>query len=81
VDRGLILVSPKPPADEVADTIIHETLHAIWAERGLKGELDEETVVTALAHGLTAVMADNPDWVKAIQDALSGRLPKALRSP
>lgn len=60
-DRQKILYSSCVPKGEVADTLIHEILHAIChsylpdVERA-----DEEEVVTMIAHGLTQVLRDNP---------------------
>jgi len=46
----------------VAETLLHEILHAIWQEFGLTvfKKLDEEQVVNATSIALTTVMMNNP---------------------
>lgn len=46
----------------VAETLLHEILHAIWEEFGLTvfKKLDEEQVVNATSAALTTVMMNNP---------------------
>lgn len=75
--NGTIKVKVDQAPEDVADTIIHEVLHAIWQERSLP-EGSEERAVTALAHGLTALMADNPGFWPMVAEALQGRPPPAL---
>lgn len=78
--EGTILVHAGQPPLELADTVIHEVLHAIVDERDLDTVLGdrEEPVVRALAHGLTALFRDNPDFTKAWLSTLRGRRAKAL---
>lgn len=58
------------PVEEI-DTVIHELLHAVWAQMSLT-DLDdqlEERIVRALGTGLTGLYADNPkllDYYKAV---------------
>lgn len=52
------------PVDTVKDTVIHEVLHAIWHNYLDQGEVDEETAVTMMAHGLTQVARDNPKFFR-----------------
>jgi hypothetical protein len=47
------------PAD-VADTLLHEILHACWWTGELPPKANEEKAVTVLAHGLLQVLRDNP---------------------
>jgi len=51
-----------------ADTIVHELLHAMVHESGLRAvkKWDEETVVSLLSPVLTCFLADNPDLVRNI---------------
>lgn len=51
----------------VADTLVHEVLHAVWFYMGLDDKHDEEAVVNRLATGLSTVMYDNPDLVDFIK--------------
>jgi hypothetical protein len=56
---------PAMEAQELADTFIHEALHAMCRFHDLNDEDDEETYVTRLAHALCAFWRDNPkaaDW-------------------
>lgn len=78
--EGTILVHTHQTPVEMADTVIHELLHAIIDERDLTDVLGdrEEAVVRAVAHGLTALFRDNPDFTKAWLTTLKGRPAKAL---
>ena len=50
----------------LANTILHECLHAIWAERGLNHQENppEELIVTLLSNGIQQLYADNPQLRK-----------------
>lgn len=81
---GIIKVAPQnkngpSPGDDLADTLLHEVLHAIWHERGLPGD-DEEDCVTGLAHGLIAAMRDNPAFFPMLAEMVDGKIPPALRA-
>jgi len=52
--------SPLP----LADTVLHEVMHAIWRDRCLEDGDAEERTVGALTTGLVGVLRDNPDFVK-----------------
>jgi hypothetical protein len=56
----IIHVAPTAHPVEVADTLLHELLHAIvyGQKLGLPDDMEEQ-VVCALASGLTAVLQDN----------------------
>lgn len=74
LDRGLIMLDPAIPADNQAETLLHEILHGVWYAYNLEDGLKEEAVVTALGTGLMAVFVDNPDLMKVLMDAaLRGR--------
>jgi hypothetical protein len=46
---------------KMADTFLHEVMHAVYCNMGLTGKRRrEETVVNQLATGLTNVWRDNP---------------------
>lgn len=64
--------------EEVADTLLHEVLHAVWRERGLAEE-DEESTVTNLAHGLISLMRDNPAFFPLLERMAGGEIPPFLR--
>lgn len=67
-----IFYHPERSERETVNTIIHESLHAICHNYGLRNcvfkEADrEELVVNTIANGLTQVFLDNPellDWIK-----------------
>ncbi len=44
----------------VANTLLHEILHAVWNAWGLGDSEEEEKAVNNLANGLQAVFNDNP---------------------
>jgi len=69
-------------ANEILDTLIHETLHTIFMERDLENTLNisyelHEKIVTQLAIGLTGVIVDNPPLMKDI-NSLAAKTRKAL---
>ena len=56
----------------VADTLLHECLHAIVSVHGMDIRKDgEERTVTVLATSLSALIKFNPDLISYLQDALS----------
>ena len=61
-DKFTITVSAHVSKVELADTLIHEVLHAIFHSQGLNTP-DEENLVTNLAHGLVDVFRRNPGLV------------------
>jgi hypothetical protein len=60
------------PLGEVANSFIHEALHAMWSVYALEDSDVEERVVTALANGLSAVWLDNPEMLAWLSKALKG---------
>lgn len=65
----LIKLSVKYMASPVAlvSLFIHEALHGIWHNQGLKPKAKEEEVVQAMEIGLVQLLRDNPgliDWIK-----------------
>jgi hypothetical protein len=68
-----IYLSPNMKHQVASDTLLHEVLHAIWSESGLDHipDLNEETVVRALATWLRLVIRDNPEFVKFIVNSKS----------
>jgi hypothetical protein len=53
-----------PNKQRAAETALHEALHVIWEERGLKASEKEEQAVTGLAKGIVAFFRDNPEFRK-----------------
>lgn len=58
-------VAKRPPS-VVSETLIHELLHAIYYDRNIQDDDDEERTVTLMAGGLATLFRDNPhlvDWI------------------
>lgn len=69
-NRNLIEVDESQSKEAMVDTVLHEILHAVVAEYGIKFKnlREEERVVHTMANGLTDVYKDNPalvDWIRA----------------
>lgn len=67
-----ILLSTDAHDQSVAETVVHEVLHAITQIVGLADEWDEateESVVNRLAPPLAQTIGANPDLMAAIRDA------------
>ena len=73
LNRGIIRIDDPQPPFVVADTTLHEILHAIWADRRLPERPTEERAVTALSQGLTAVFQDNPKLLSYIDGLVNRR--------
>ena len=60
---------------ELANTVLHEVLHAIFRQQGLREikilDDHEELMVTGLANGLTQVFLDNPTFHKWLGEAIA----------
>jgi hypothetical protein len=71
-DAHTITIRDRQLPIEEADTLIHETLHAIIGAAGIvfPEGVAEEQVVTAIASGLTGVLADNPRLLAHISNLL-----------
>lgn len=54
---------------ELAETLLHELLHACWPTTPIAGDI-EEIVVTTLAEHLCQAMVDNPGLFPWIEDRL-----------
>lgn len=71
LDTFKISVDPDRPDSGVAETVLHEILHAIFRQAAL-GERPglaaaEEHVVTAMAPLLLGVLRQNPELIRALQ--------------
>lgn len=62
--RGIIYVCDQFDPAVVADTLIHEVLHAIWHEYGMQDDDKEERTVHMMATGLTQLFRDNPALIR-----------------
>lgn len=72
-DRAVIFLDEGLDPQLMAETLLHETLHAVWHVQCLPAKLDEEKAVTGLSKGLAGVLRDNPELVKFIIAGLSGK--------
>lgn len=52
--------------DALRDTVMHETIHAIWWLMGLPDKAKEEDAVRQLSIGLGKVARDNPKWARYV---------------
>jgi len=50
------------------NTLLHEILHAVWKNKGLETEDDEEACVLLIANGLIEVFKRNPELVQVFYD-------------
>jgi hypothetical protein len=64
-NKSLIELSNGQDLQELRDTLLHETLHALLHTQGREygGEV-EELYVRAIATGLVGVLQDNPDFTQ-----------------
>lgn len=69
--KGMILIAPDQDGPCLADTVIHELLHAILhnVDTPLTTK-HQETTVTQLAHGLVELIQRNPHLLRWLQERL-----------
>jgi hypothetical protein len=63
-DRAVIRYTTTEEPHRMANTILHEVLHAVWEQMGLNALMNDEIqeqVCTSLANGLSQVYFQNPD--------------------
>jgi hypothetical protein len=67
IDHSLAEISIKANMDEqiMAQTVLHEILHAIESQTGRRHEL-KEPMIDAIAFGIYQVIRDNPQLVRMI---------------
>ncbi len=58
------------PESEVANTLLHEVLHAIWFMWGNGHAQEEETCVNTLSNGLMTCFRDNPELIEYFSEAV-----------
>ncbi len=58
------------PEEVLADTVLHEVLHAVWHNYLDEPQAEEEKAVTMLAHGLIQVIRDNPKFIDELRGML-----------
>lgn len=62
-----IRLSPNQAPQQLANTMLHECMHAIHWVYGLRDDSDEESFTNLSANGLCAFFQDNPDvmtWLR-----------------
>lgn len=52
---------------ELADTLLHESMHGIWDQRKLGPRVREERAVTELSSGLMCLFRDNPGFLDGLE--------------
>jgi hypothetical protein len=72
--QHVLMIKPGLIPAETANTLLHETVHAILEHAGVLQDDDEfeECVVLAVTNGLCQVIKDNPDFLPAIVKGLRG---------
>lgn len=69
---GVIRVRADLPPQELANTLLHEVIHAAHFIGGIQGgEESEEHTTVILANQLTQVWRDNPDFVAFMSKCLT----------
>ena len=68
-----IIYNNKVTPPELINTVLHESLHAIFADRlvDIISSKKEETVVNTLANGIMSLLIDNPNLLKYINKHLN----------
>jgi len=76
LDNNHIRIAAGMSAPRRAETLLHESFHAMFNASSLKGtraiERHEEAIVSALSNTMAQFMRDNPAAVRGIIDALTG---------
>lgn len=71
-DEQVIAFEATPSTCEgIADTLLHEILHAIWWAYGIEDRDEEERTVATMATAWTQVYRDNPWLLKWLAKALA----------
>lgn len=65
-----IFVRTDMAPEMVADTLLHEIMHAVWYYMGLDDRELEENAINRLSSGLICAMIDNPDLLKYLTKTL-----------
>ena len=67
-DGESIHVTKGQRGPQLADTVLHELLHAVFATFCLKDEDEEERIVSVLATGIVGILRDNQKFGKWLTD-------------
>lgn len=79
-DRLLIRLDTNRPHTGIAETLLHELMHCVWAHTGLKAHAvsdHEEQVIAAVAPPLLEALRRNPDLVAYLTASGTGQKAKA----
>jgi hypothetical protein len=74
-EKAEIRINTEKRLREVVNTVLHESLHAVWHVYGLRDRTgwkieEEEYIVTLTAHALTAMFRDNPKLLVFLTESL-----------
>lgn len=67
-ESGVIKVLSEALPYEIADTLLHEILHGVYAAYNIKGKDKEERTVRTITHGLAQVWRDNPVLIEFLNE-------------
>jgi hypothetical protein len=77
-DQSLLIITPANSSDAMRDTVLHEILHGVWNQTGLKikypdGDPDSpgEDIIFQLTPRLMALLRDNPEFVKFLMEGVA----------
>ncbi len=64
--RAIVIAVPENASQpiEIASTLLHEVLHAIWYERELGAKAKEEEGIRNIEAGLMLLFRQNPNFMK-----------------
>lgn len=71
--KGECVINTQQSPALIAETVIHELMHALWLNAGLPGRASEERAVNSLSKGLSSLIRDNPELIRQLARALNGR--------
>ena len=69
-EEQVIKVARELPPQQLANTVLHEIVHAIHYQHGLTDESGEEEFTTMTTHGLCAFWQDNPEMMMWLEEAI-----------
>lgn len=72
-NTGEMCVSDSLPPGQRRVTTLHEVIHGVLTNAGIEDH--NETLISALAHGLVQVLRDNPELVAMITEVDGGSTP------
>ena len=76
VHGNLISITTGMKPKQQACTLLHEVLHAVFAEMGMHNSPikdGEEYIVECFSNGLIQIIRDNPELIAFLQESLNGR--------